>query len=844
MNLLRLAKFNIRKHKTATLSLVILLFFCQLFLGLAIHNMKDNGNLFLEKSQAMEAVQNIFCIETSLYKEDYEDILKADSRVSKVVTQDAVFLWDSVLTFKDGSEHTINSVFINKEAGNHLEKINLESTMEKADINKIEHPIYVPYVVGEYYGFNEGDEYKLIYHQREYTFTIAGFFETTVLANENMGAIKYIISERDYEKLRTVCGENKILGYNVFDLNHCRAVAQDFTEKAKAMADTGKSFQVILAIDYVALSGVATMFPVLLAYLLLVFAIIIFITIFIVIRHRIANNIEEQMASIGTLEALGYTSKQITKVYMIEYSLLACVGSLFGIILSKVFAPMLNQFSFNMLGLKVEERLDLGIDILMMLGIIGATLLMSFCKAWRVKKYPPVIAFRKGINNHHFKKNYFALEKTKSSVHFRLALKRFLGAIRQNSIIAVCVCVVTAAMMFSVILYSCCGKDQDGVMRMTGMEMCDLTIDMTHSIEPEAFREELREMSEVRKVNLSHTLINVSLQSMDVLSIIFQDYDETENIYAYEGRLPKYDNEVLITGALARGLGKEVGDSLEVEYNGYSMQYLISGISQSMINNGQTLYFTEEAIKHIVPSYQSDELSIYLKEDVDKKAFISKIKEAYGKSIEDLKKEALDETASKEDRIRAKAQAKVASLMSLYGVDSIDYAVMIDGRLIKGNSKVFSINKISDIEEQILTGIGAYIQGVNWGTKIIIVVAAIVIVVILIMLIKASIIRQKMDLGIYKSLGYTTLELMLQITLSLMPAIVVGVIIGIGLAVWGSPAILSQTFSVIGVTHMLVDVNVFDTLLLGIGIISLSFVTIMLSTYKIKDISAYQLLTE
>lgn len=844
MNLFRIAMFNIKKHKTATISLIILIFFCQLFLGLAIHNLYDNSHLFELKAKETQAVQNLYCINDSLYKDAYEQILKEDDRVSKVVVQDSIQMWESIIKLKNGQEYTGNSVFINGDAPNLLENIKLYSSMSEDQLDQIEHPIYAPYVVKAYYGFNEGDTLEIVYHQKPYTFVIAGFYETTIFANTNMGAIKYIISDTDYKRMHAINGGTKILAYNMKNLADSAAITNDFMTKAKEMADTGKSFKTTLAIDYNTLMKVATLFPQLLAYILLIFSIIILVTIFLVIRHRITSNIEEEMASIGTLEALGYTSKQITKIYMMEYGIQAIGGVVVAVIVSKFLAPVVNMFSFSMLGIKTTQKLALELDGLMLIGIVGVVLLISYSKARNVKKYPPVIAFRKGINNHHFKRNYFSLERAKGSVHFRLAAKRFMGAIRQNTIIAGCVMASTAVMIFSMILYACCGNNQSGIKKMVGFEVCDITIDITRAVEPEEFKKVLLDKPEVRKVNLSNKYLFESIQNIDVLSVVYPDYSELESLKASEGRMPIYDNEIGMASALAQSLGKEIGDTVEIESNGYSMKYLISGTVQSMMNNGQTLYFTDQGIKHIEPSCQSDELRVYLNEGVDKNAFIEELKAEYGKSIEDMEKELDDEKLTKEERIRAKAEAKIASLMSQYGVSSIDYAIMVDGKLIKGNSGIFAIESITNMDEYMQTNIGAVVQGINWGAKVIMLVAAVVIVVIIVMLVQGSITRQRMDLGIYKGLGYTTKELMLQIAVSLMPAVGIGVGGGLLLGLWSTPKILALAFRVIGVTNMMIDISPLRVIGLGIGIIIFSFMTAMVSAYRIKDVSVYELLTE
>ena len=47
----------------------------------------------------------------------------------------------------------------------------------------------------------------------------------------------------------------------------------------------------------------------------------------------------------------------------------------------------------------------------------------ALSRAARVKKLPPVVAFRKGIKTHHFGKNILPLEKMRHSINLRLAFK-------------------------------------------------------------------------------------------------------------------------------------------------------------------------------------------------------------------------------------------------------------------------------------------------------------------------------------------------------------------------------------------------------------------------------------
>ena len=85
---------------------------------------------------------------------------------------------------------------------------------------------------------------------------------------------------------------------------------------------------------------------------------------------------------------------------------------------------------------------------------------------------------------------------------------------------------------------------------------------------------------------------------------------------------------------------------------------------------------------------------------------------------------------------------------------------------------------------------------------------------------------------------------MLQMVMSIIPAVILGIILGNILAIWSSPMLLSQAFSIIGATHITIEISKLSIILLDLGILVFSLVVAIFSAYRIKDISVYQLLTE
>ena len=202
---------------------------------------------------------------------------------------------------------------------------------------------------------------------------------------------------------------------------------------------------------------------------LIAVAFITMISCLFMIRHKISNDIEEQMQSIGVLEALGYKSKEISLAYIYEYVLTGGVGAVFGILLVILLDPMLNNIMVGMIGYRVYGRANLGIQLGIMCILVLIIVLSALGKAKTVKKYPPVVAFRKGIYTHHFRKNHLPLSKVKGNINVRLSMKDLLGNTKHSMGIMVCIFATATAILCSFYMFDYLKVGVTSVMSIMGL---------------------------------------------------------------------------------------------------------------------------------------------------------------------------------------------------------------------------------------------------------------------------------------------------------------------------------------------------------------------------------------
>ena len=149
-----------------------------------------------------------------------------------------------------------------------------------------------------------------------------------------------------------------------------------------------------------------------------------------------------------------------------------------------------------------------------------------------------------------------------------------------------------------------------------------------------------------------------------------------------------------------------------------------------------------------------------------------------------------------------------------------------------------------NIDENIESQTGMYIAAVYAIMLMILIITVIVVVMILYLVIKTMIIKRKKEFGVMKAIGYSTIQLMNQISISFLPVIITGVACGGVLGLLFTNPLLSVLLSSAGVNRLDFIIHLPTILMLCVGIIILAYMVSMLVALRIKKISAYGLITD
>lgn len=833
MKIFRLSLFNLKRNKREAAAIVFLTLVTTFLMATFAVSITQIDSAFDRSFEETGCADFVLLFQADKYRDIYRDILEEEYNVTDVRESSVLFGVAASTISKKGESIAYNMIFATESTERKIENFKKLNALSDDEIEELSHPVWLPQYFEITGGYAPGETFTFVSGGRDYPFTIAGFYSTGLYNSD--GVLKCIITDDDMVLLSAVYEKYRMIA---FDMER-EFSYEEYYEKCSEKSSENVSSNII-SIDKDKERLAETRFLTVFLYMSVFLSVVTMISALFLILHKISKDMEEQMVQIGVLEALGYTSRELSLSYIFEYIFTGGIGAVVGGITAAAFSPAMDTFTRGMMNRDVHTDVDILRIFIVVIWIIALVTLFALSRAARVKKLPPVVAFRKGIKTHHFGKNILPLEKMRHSINIRLAFKGICSDLRSNIGTGICMIAAGVAVMFSVYTFDFFRSGYDGLLGVMGMEVPDISIIMTSGVDGEKFCDEIRKFPEVEKILLTRAIgnyVEIKGSNQSAVAISYSDFSLTDNIHLKKGRFPEYDNEIMISAKREETENRHIGDSIIIKGDVCEKSYIITGIVPAMNNNAMSVYMTEDGYRRIRPNDRPNTVEITLKGEKERPAFTDKLTVLYGASAKDTAHEQ-SARGSLEERIRAKAEEKMAVLISQYGVTDVDYAIRIGDTIISGNSSRFVIKEISsmkDLAKFQMEPIAAVTKTFSFGAVIFI---AVVVAVILGIIAVSAVKRQRRQFGIMKSMGYTSRELMLQLTLRILPVTVISACIAAVLSVQVQRAFWMAAFGV----------RIPESLPLIIGTAASLVLFCLIVTYisagSIRKISVTELMTE
>lgn len=774
---------NIRKTKGHTVSLLLIFIIASLLFNLGLLVFANFSNYFENITKELNSSDVYYIMPSRLYNTEVDQYIRNNENVTEIQKENP--LWTTATIPYNGNTRELFFIINDSDINRNLSKWKFVGEHLAPDSMSI----YVPYVMSIDGGYKLNDKFKVTFKDTVISFTIKGFTEDAFFSSLDTGILGIYLPHETYENVTQKLGDKyntTLIFANLEKKNKdVETGIRELTKKQDnsfAIVDITKS---LFSVDLQLVKMSRVLMASIVSVMMMAFAAIIATVCLIVVKSTIGNSIEDDMTKIGSLKAIGYTSRQIILSIIMQFLFIATVGSIAGISLSYLTTPALSDVLAHQSGLMWVQGFDGVISSISLCVILMFVLIVSSIASRRIHMLNPIVALRGGIIAHNFRKNYLQLHKTIGSLSLVLALKSMLQNMKQSIMMVIIFTAVSFASAFAVVMFYNTTIDTSTFAETPGVEISNAIAVLNPNADNTKLMNSIDNLNDVRKVQFVDTAM-IKIDNYDVPAYVMDDYSKKEINTVYAGRYPLHSNEVVIAGYLSNMMQKKLGDSVTLKIGDKQAKFIITGFSQGSSMGGMNASIRHDGILKLNPNFRQQSLQIYLNKDAKTDKFIKDLENFYGDSIV----------------------------------------------------------KTVDMDKEFEQGVGIYTSIVSKVGISILVVTILVVILVMYFVINSSVIRKKHEMGIQKAVGFTTLQLMNQLYLGFLLPIVTGVFIGSILGITQTNSIMSLVQRGMGIMKANYIITPFWIALLGVAIIIFSYIISMLITYRIRKISAYALVSE
>ncbi len=611
--------------------------------------------------------------------------------------------------------------------------------------------------------------------------TVDGYFEDPFMGSAMMGMKSFIISDADYETISSMTMDNEYLHsgrmIHIFKSANSKITAGMLQQKINDETAIGSC--AVFSYQKDNIEGFMLILVNIIAGFLIVFVVVLLIVAGVVIGHNISSSIEQDYVNMGIFKAVGYTGKSLRTLQLWQYFIAIIVGLAAGTPCAVLLTKTVNRIIVSITGLLIPSKLPIG---LCMAAYAVITLLLIgfvYIKSRKIEKITPIKAIRQGSDDVFFS-SAGTMPVYGKGLNFWLAMRQLVTGKKQY----ISACIVTVLLVFFVSLVgrigAWIGPDGEGMMKSFGAAEYTLGV----RCEDDSVDNEVREYISSRTDILDEFWMGMSSVTINNIDYTVNVISEPDRYSILKGRTCKYDNEVVLTEFVAKDIGVDIGDTVDVSWGGNTEKYIVSGIYQCANDMGSNFGMNQEGFARIYST--SDRFGLY-----------------HNYIIRDtnIKQSICDYLADK-----------------------------------FGDSIAVDINSWS--------GLASIVNAVN-ALEILMYVIVVIFILVVISLTGSKILyKEQHDLGIYKSLGFSCVRLRITFAIRFMAVALVGSILGIVISIFITDPFTTILLKLCGISSFTSNPGLWQMLWPGIIVVVLFSVFAYIAAGRIKKVSPAILIKE
>lgn len=616
---------NLNKARGQYLSfgLIICLtaFIMNIALVLALQTFSAYDRLFWE----LDTADVNFIIPQPMDDRELIDAIGKVDGVSVVEAHGGVFVAATVREFA-GSDFDMNTVFYNLDEARTLNRFTVSESLRQE-----ENIVYLPVYMKQLGGFAEGGSITYSVEGGDETFEIGGFVSEMQYGNYGTGMIGGYFPAAAYESFADAHSERRITEYSIRI-----ADSADLLQIKNAVTEIlrDKGITALNANDRVAAKQTRTMVCTLLIVIFLALAAIILAVSIFLSSFRIRSAIEDELAQMGVLKAVGYTGNMIVFSTVCPYMLVGIVSALLGAVLSYVALPGVATMLAIQSGFTYTPVFDPAALFFVVLAPAVVIFLAAYLSAMKIHKLEPIDAIR-GITGK--------------------------GNTGQNILLSALSIGIMVLLSFAGTLLYNVNVKPDNFLNTLSEETPSVIFTAQNGKKPEL--KKLLESDGRVRLALEYAAVSVSYADGNLTAFVCEDFEKATNDICYEGRCPVNENEIAVGNALADDY--PLGSRIEITAFGQSESYVVTGFIQSVNQGGRVCQLTNEGYAKL--GGEINTVNVYLHD---------KIAEEFIEECEGAHKEFIASSVNY-DQLSENVQSLYAGVVSAVAVALFVISVLI-----------------------------------------------------------------------------------------------------------------------------------------------------------------------
>ena len=459
---------------------------------------------------------------------------------------------------------------------------------KRTPLNLLEGEIGVPIIVLDQYDISLGDKISISANGIEKQFTVVTYVYDGMMNSTTCSSTRFLISDADFDSLFGNIGETEYLIETYFtDSSLASAYQTAYEQSDKELPKNGQAITYTVIFLLSALTDILTAMVFVLAGAMLV------IVAVMCLRYVILAELEDDVATIGTMKSIGIPDKGIENLYLNKIRILMSVASVVGFLVALLFLPRFTSHISRFFGAQPLAFQSMLLAIVSVVVIYGIILLFAkrILKQMKTKTIVDLLVLEDGFSKK---------VKVKSRLYKsgKLSTNVIIGMqeVRNGyGIVFILMLIITFLVM--VPIRSLQTMQAEDFVTYMGSPICDLLVEV---MQGELLEERNEELSNI----LSEEIENGYIQNVTVLRRVrlqaFSNTDELVGVHVdigssagkgivyISGINPSEENHIALSYLLADELGKEVGDKVNIISDNQTYCMEVCGIYQDVTSGGKT----------------------------------------------------------------------------------------------------------------------------------------------------------------------------------------------------------------------------------------------------------------